>query len=60
MRGESCSSAGSTREERVNSLRCNFVWGRIEFLEVVEMILTSCTEVRYTKEGRGGVANEEV
>ena len=44
----------------VNSLRCNFVWGRIEFLEVVEMILTSCTEVRYTKEGRGGVANEEV
>ena len=24
------------------------------------MILTSCTKVRYTKEGRGGVANEEV
>ena len=38
----------------------DFVWGRFELLEVVEMILTSCTKVRYTKEGRGGVANEEV
>ena len=44
----------------MNNLRCNFVWGRFEFLEVVEMILTFCTKVRYTKEGRGGVANEEV
>ena len=35
-----------------------FVFG--EELNYVGMILTSCTKVRYTKEGRGGVANEEV
>ena len=46
----------------MKSLRCNFVWGRFEFLEVVAiaMILTPCKKVRYTKEGRGGVADEEV
>ena len=28
--------------------------------KIVAMILTSVIKVRYTKEGRGGVANEEV
>ena len=58
-RGESCSSAGSTREERVKSLRWICVWGILQ-IYIVAMILTSCIKVRYTKEGRGGVADEEV